>query len=147
MSEWPHAAIRQVSMQYIRKHCMNQHEWRFTAIDSLDPHLLSLATLTSGELPIVSCYIDSRRWYVMSTERVFGQYEAASFDTSPLDISAWHWGDFKHRGLSEIETMRLVIGGASEIRAAYETGPASMAPIYYARFWEIKYPILHKFAV
>jgi len=34
----------------------------------------------------------------------------------------------------------------SRLRATlqYETGRASMAPIYYFRYWSIKYPILGK---
>lgn len=38
--------------------------------------------------------------------------------------------------------MVLRLADGSEDRLAFETGFASMAPIYAQRFWDIKYPIL-----
>lgn len=40
----------------------------------------------------------------------------------------------------DIEDIITIVGCSS--RASSETGYASMAPIYYERFWDIKYPML-----
>jgi hypothetical protein len=40
--------------------------------------------------------------------------------------------------------MTLRFAGGEETVLQYETGRASMAPIYYIRYWKIKYPILDK---
>ena len=44
--------------------------------------------------------------------------------------------------MSELMRLRLANGRVLELE--YETGPASMAPIYYFRYWTVKYPILAK---
>lgn len=80
----------------------------------------------------------------MTTARIFGIARGSQFDCSPLDVTQWRWGDFKHAGRSEIETATFAMSNGSHLRIPYETGPASMAPIYYERFWTIKYPILEK---
>ena len=54
-------------------------------------------------------------------------------------------GDFKHMGRSEVETATLALADGTHIRVPYETGYASMAPLYYERFWIIKHPVLEKF--
>jgi hypothetical protein len=47
-------------------------------------------------------------------------------------------------GPSGVETATLALADGTHIRVPYETGYASMAPICYQRFWDIKYPVLHK---
>jgi hypothetical protein len=47
-------------------------------------------------------------------------------------------------GRSEVETAILALNDGTHIRIPYETGYASMAPIYYERFWAIEYPVLDK---
>jgi hypothetical protein len=80
----------------------------------------------------------------MTTARIFGVARGSQFDFSPLDVAQWRWGDFKHAGRSEVEIATFAMSNGTHLRIPYETGPASMAPIYYEHFWTIKYPILEK---
>jgi len=81
---------------------------------------------------------------VMTSSRVLGVFQGSRFNVSPLDVSQWRWGDFKHAGRSEVETATLALANGTHIKIPYETGPAAMAPIYYERFWTIQYPVLDK---
>ena len=40
--------------------------------------------------------------------------------------------------------MTLHLADGSDVNLEYETGKASMAPIYYLIFWKLKFPILDK---
>jgi hypothetical protein len=142
MSEWPHKVIQAALVQYIRGHATKQTDWRFTQLEVLHDALARVIQLEAGELCVVSCFIDAQRWYVMSTQRVFGIYRGSRFDFSPLQIRKCTWGDFKHEGRLEIEVAEIALTTGANVTLAYEAGFASMAPIYYERFWHSRYPAL-----
>jgi len=141
---WPHEQIHSVALRYIRKHTLNEAEWRFTTIDALGQRLARIVQLDPVERAIVTCFVDAQRWYVMTSSRVFGVLQGSRFNCSPLDVRQWRWGDFKHGGRSEVQTATLALANGTHMRVPYETGPAAMGPIYYERFWSIKYPVLDK---
>jgi hypothetical protein len=140
--EWPHEKIRSVALRYIKKAAMKEAEWRFTCLDVLPERLVRIVPLDTQERPIVTCFIDAQRWCAMTTARIFGVLRGTRFDCAPLDVTQWRWGDFKRAGRSEVETATLALANGTHVRLAYETGPAAMAPIYYERFWTMKYPVL-----
>jgi hypothetical protein len=142
--DWPHEKIRSAALRYITKHTMKEPEWRFTCLDGLPERLVRIVQLDANERPIVTCFVDAQRWYAMTTARVFGVFRGSRFDCSPLDVTQWRWGDFKHAGRSEVAMATFALASGTHIRVAYETGPAAMGPIYYERFWTIKYPVLDK---
>ena len=144
MSNWPHDKIHSAALRYIRKHATQEAEWRFTRVDAVAGQLARVVRLDPDERPLVSCFIDAQRWYLMTTVRVFGVVRGFQFDCSPLDVTQWRWGDFKHAGRSEVEIATLAMANGTHFRIPYETGSAAMAPIHYERFWTIKYPILEK---
>jgi hypothetical protein len=144
MSDWPHDKIHTVALRYIRKHVAKESDWRFTHIDSLPERLSRIVRLHPNERCIVNCFIDAQRWYAMTTVRIFGVAQGSRFECSPLDVTQWRWGDFKHAGRSEVEIATLALADGTHLRVPYETGPASMAPIYYERFWTVEYPVLEK---
>jgi hypothetical protein len=123
---------------------MKESEWRFTFLDALPPRLVRIVPLNANERPIVTCFVDAQRWYAMTTARVFGIFRGSQFHCSPPDVTQWRWGDFQHAGRSEVEVATLSLASGTHIKVAYETGPAAMGPIYYERFWTIKYPVLEK---
>lgn len=143
-ADWPHEKIHSAALRYISEHSLKQSEWRFTCLGALPERLVRIVPLDTREQPIVCCFVDAQRWYAMTTARIFGVLRGSRFDCAPLDITQWRWGDFKHAGRSEVETATLSLANGSHVRLAYETGPAAMAPIYYERFWKIKYPALDK---
>ena len=144
MSDWPHEKIHTAALRYIKKHAPTESAWRYTRVDTLTAQLARIARLDTNEKPIVSCFIDAQRWYVMTTARVFGVVRGSQFDFSPLDVTQWRWGDFKHAGRAEVEVATFSLKDGTHLRVPYETGPAAMAPIYYERFWTSQYPILDK---
>lgn len=146
MSEWPHSVIHAAVLQYIRGHATKQSNWRFTQLEVLHDALARVIQLETGELCVVSCFIDAQRWYVMTTGRVFGIYRGSRFDFSPLQIRKCTWGDFKHEGRLEIEVAEVLLTTGHKITLAYEAGFASIAPIYYERFWHSRYPALDRVA-
>jgi len=143
-TDWPHEKICSAALRYITKHTMKESPWRFTCLDSLPERLGRIVQLEARERPVVTCFIDAQRWYAMTTARVFGVLHGSRFDCSPLEVTQWRWGNFKHNGRSEVETATLALASGTHIRLAYETGSAAMGPIYYERFWTIKYPVLDK---
>ena len=146
MADWPHSAIRTAALFYIRKHVMKESEWRWTAVDRLHEEITLFAKLDADELPIVSCYVDEKTWYVMTTSQIRGAHNSHLFNVSPLNIKDWHWGNFKRR-VPQLDYACFMLNSGSRIEMMYEAGPAAMAPIYYERFWYVKYPVLHKLAV
>jgi hypothetical protein len=142
---------------YIRKHCMHEGKWRYTRLLALGSPTSSKVVLARGELGIVSCEISQESWYFMTSRRLTGQCKHMRFDAQALDIDEWKWGDFKtgrtceairEEGWGPLNLEPKV--GDAKIRCRsgvehsfqYETGHASMAPIYYAHFWTVKYPAL-----
>jgi len=143
-SDWPHDKIRSASLAYIRKTCGERGRLAFTRLDALPERLARIVQLDPGEHSVVNCFIDAQRWYVMTTGRIFGWPAALDSGCSPLDVTQWRWDDFKHGGRSEVEVATFSLANGTHLRISYETGHAAMAPIYYERFWTIKYPILDK---
>jgi hypothetical protein len=144
--DWPHEKIRSIALGYIRKHCMKEDEWRFTRLDSLPERLTRIIHVEEPERAIVSCFVDGLNWSAMTTTRMFGVCRGSQFSCSPLDVRHWRWGDFKHSGRSEVEVATLALANGTHVKVPYETGAASMAPIYYERFWTTKFKVLDKLA-
>jgi hypothetical protein len=142
MSDWLHEKIHAAALRYIREHATRESEWRFTVLDALPQQLGRVVHLDADERAIVTCFVDSLRWCAMTTSRVFGVYRGSTFSCSPLDVTQWRWGDFKHGGRSEVEVATFSMAGGTHIKVPYETGPAAMGAIYYERFWTLKYPVL-----
>lgn len=135
MSDRPHEKIRSDCLAYIRKHATNEPDWRFTRLDALPERLGRIAQLDAGELSIVSCFIDAQRWYVMTTARVFGLASGTRFNFAPLEVSQWRWGDFKGAGREPVGVATLALANGTHLRVPFETGYASMAPVYYGQYW------------
>jgi hypothetical protein len=143
MSDWPHSVIQAALLQYIRSH-VKQSNWRFTQLAEVHDALARVIQLDPGELCVVSCFIDGQRWYVMTTTRVFGIYRGSRFEFSPLQVRKCTWGDFKQEGRVQIEVAEVQLIGGDKITMAYEAGFASIAPIYYERFWHTRYPAIER---
>ncbi len=144
MDDWPDRKIRNNAEWYICKHAMHPESWRHTRLAKHHPDVIHRAVLQDGELPIVSSYISDSSWYVLTTRRIIGAYAGDSVELSATDVCSDKFGNFKGYGTAQTEVMALTNNGKRTSRLEYETGKASMAPIYYFRFWSIKYPIINK---
>lgn len=125
---------------------MKESEWLYTIVDSLHESIHDQIQLEDAELPLVSFYFDSSNWWAMTTSRCVGTHSGEPFSVDPATDTEWVWGNFKHDLKAELETVRVTRDDGTTADFLYETGYAAMAPIHYQRFWEIKYPILHKLA-
>jgi hypothetical protein len=75
---------------------------------------------------------------------VFGIYRGSRFQFSPLQVRRCTWGDFKQEGRVQIDVAEVELIGGQKVTLAYEAGFASIAPIYYERFWHTRYPTLER---
>ena len=144
MIDWPDAKIRSTALWYIGKHLMDPPTWRYTLAGDAQPDVLGRAELEPGELPLVSFLLSKTSWYLLTTRRVIGEYSARRVGVAVLDVLETRFGNFKGHGGAELELMALRLAGEQVAELQYETGLASMAPMYYFRYWKIKYPILDK---
>lgn len=144
MSDWPDEKIRSTSLRYITKHLMDTSTWRATVVGAMHPELGLSVEMKPGESPIVSCFHSEASWYVLSTRRVLGACRGRAVDLAVLDVAKQSFGDFKGHGGSATEFMNLESANGQSAWLEYECGKASMAPIYYFRYWTIKYPVLNK---
>jgi len=88
--------------------------------------------------------INEFSWYTLTTERVIGVFGSHAVRERANDIETVDFGNFKGYGDRFTEIMTLSLGDNKKYRLEYETGSASMAPIYYFKFWDIKFPIIDK---
>jgi len=144
MEDWPDEKIRSTALWYIGKHSMDPATWPYTLIGGSHAEVASRAELQLGELPLVSFFLSEESWYVLTTRRILGRFSGEPVEVPALDVLEDHFGNFKGFRGRETEIMRLKLVGGGEVRLEYETGRASMAPIYYFRYWKIKFPILDK---
>jgi hypothetical protein len=144
MNGWPHAKIRTTALAYIGKHCMNPDTWRFTLIGDAHPGVITHARLEHDEAPLVSFWLGEESWYLFSTRRILGSYGGKNVEAAALDVREDHFGDFKGIQGAELELMYLHLDSGFDAVLQYETSKASMAPIYYFRYWHVKYPVLDK---
>jgi hypothetical protein len=134
--------IARICSASIRKHSMDVASWLYTRLDAPHPEIASLVHLKNDELPIVSFFFSSASWYLLTSRRVIGQYFGCNVDISASDITQTSFGNFKGDGEKAIEVAIIATSNKLEARIEYETGKASMAPIYYFQFWSGKFPHL-----
>jgi hypothetical protein len=144
MSVWPDAKICSTALWYIGKHAMDPPTWRYTLLGDAHPEVRGRAELELGELPVVSFFLLAECWYVLTTRRVVGTYSGRRVKAATLDVLKTRFDNFKGYGGAELEVMTLRLPDGVEAELQYETDRASMGPIYYFRYWKIKYPILDK---
>jgi hypothetical protein len=144
MTDWPDKKIRTVAQWYIEKASMDPATWRFTLIGTVHPAVSERITMQEGELPLVSCFFSDANWYLFTTRRMLGSYRSQQVAVVPTEIVEEKFGNFKGYRGEETNLLTLTLPDGRTMQLEYETGKASMAPIYYVRFWKIKYPVLDK---
>ncbi|ULH18375.1 hypothetical protein MF271_22440 (plasmid) [Deinococcus sp. KNUC1210] len=141
---WPDADLHRGMLHSIHKSSMNHTAWRYTRLDTIHDELREIITLEQGEMPIVSSYIDSDRWYLLTSRYVWSGLAGYMTKTPGPNIAHSASGNFKGFGQQETERMVLQLHDGAEVHFDFETGFASMAPIYYTRYWTLKFPALFK---
>ena len=144
MGDWPDEKIRSTALWYIGKHSGDPATFRYTLVGESHPEVARHVELPPSELPLVSFFLSEESWCLLTTRRILGCFSGQGIEIAALDVLEDRFGNFKGRGGRETEIMTLQVVGGGEVRLEYETGRASMAPIYYFRYWKIKFPILEK---
>jgi len=134
---WPDQSAREIAVASIRRHSMNPEEWVSTSIAILRSELESLVLLHDLELPLASAFISAQSWYAFTTRRIVACHAGTVREIDPRYGIESRFGNFKGLGGIPLEicTVRSISTG-DFMDYEYETGKASMVPIYACMFWE-----------
>ncbi len=121
---------------------MDMDTWKYTRIDNIHPEIIKQKV--KKDYVVLSCAIDEENWWLATVDEIIGKYNGLQFKFNPKSNFNEKSGNFKGYGDIEAETMEITVPKSDVIKFYYETGKASMAPIYYLRFWRFRYPVIAK---
>ena len=146
--------IQDVALGYIRKHVVGGgSKWPSTTVGVLHPALVNRLHLEDGELVLVSAFFSDDSWYAFTTWRIVSQFRGAAYLIDPSHGIRDDFGNFKGYGVDNGAGAGAVPREVATITAAdtedvarfeFETWHASMLPIYAARYWIVKHPVIDK---
>jgi len=131
MHDWSDEKIRNIMNWHIERYSMEPETWQFTRLTNHHPEVLKLCNLNPGELPIVTSFITNLSWYALTTRRIIGTYYGCFVDVRTTDVTKIRFINFKGYGGNQTEIMTLKIIDMPDAQLEFETGVASMAPIYF----------------
>lgn len=134
------AKLARLCIAYIERASMRQDTWAHTMLSNVDLRVVDQYALEPGELPIVSSYMSSTSWFILTSRMVVGCYLTQTIKVPTRDVQSVDFGPFKG---NSVGVMILSTGETEKIRLEYEAGAASMAAIHYFQFWKRKVPYLH----
>ena len=130
---------------------MNPEEWRFTCASGLHRLFATEFSALPGELVVASAILSPENWYVFTTRRLVSCFKSHQGEADLSKLQRTEFGNFKGYGVKPVQLAEIPaevatfnFSDGSELQIEYETGKASMVPIYAAKFWQQKYPILDK---
>jgi hypothetical protein len=143
--------IHDIAVALIRRHSAEPSAWRSTNIGVFDSRIDRHLRLSPGELVLVCGFVSDNSWYVFTTRRIVSSYAGRVATLDPRRGVKCDFGNFKGYAhsrdiqLGAIPTETAIIKNSEcNIRLEFETGYPSMAPIYAAKYWSQKHPILNK---
>ena len=144
--------IHDIAVAYILKHSANLAK-SATLIGAPHPSLVPHLTLAEGERVLVSAFFSKSSWYVFTTRRITSQFQGVLHSLDPChgitddfpNFKGFKPGNHSKPGAVPREVATICTADNSDsVRFEFETWEAAMAPIYAARYWDRKHPILHK---
>lgn len=142
--------IRNHALVYLRKGT-RRFAYGPTVAGVLHPQLSGVLQLEDGELVIVSAFLTSVSWYAFTTRRIISQYDDRRQSLNPALGFSTDFGNFK--GLDDKRQLGAIprqvatftsLTSGDVVRLEYQTGEASMLPIYAARYWSVRHPVIEK---
>jgi len=143
MNGWPDSKIFNNAIWDIRRHSMAPENWTNTRIENYHEFITKHLDASSGELAIVTAKTLASNWYALTSRRIIGQFENASFDIPAERITKGNFGP-NAKGFRDVKIEVATIShlDGPPISLEFETGRAWMAPEYYISWWIRKFPIL-----
>ena len=128
------------AMHYIEGHCIEPERWKYTLLRKLPQKASDFVQMEAEELPLVSAFFHEESWYAFTTKLLYTHNQAGSNSIDLRRPFSYSLGDFKGNSGPERDICSIELENGEVTHFHYETGKASMAPIYALRFWLIKYP-------
>lgn len=131
-----------IAVASVRRHSMTPDQWEHTVIGCVHPKLASSLDFLPGELPIASGFFSQTSWWLISTQRVVSQHDGERRELDPRYGIEHVFGNFK--GIKSSDSPRAPKTEVATVTSQktrecvsfeFETGRASMAPIYACMFW------------
>jgi len=120
---------------------MHECSWEMTLLDDFHDPIHSKVVLKEDEYPLVSFFAGEADWTLYTTHRMVGEASGVRTEINRNEYGRTEFGNFK-QDLDSPRVTEAIVRNQTEIHLfLYESGYASMAPIYYFRFWTIKWPI------
>jgi hypothetical protein len=141
--------IHNIAVASIRRRSIEPGKWIHTQIATLHSELNNCFALEPDELPIVSAFFSPESWYIFTTRRITSFHNGNLLALNPTQGLECHFGNFKgypigsntYRPTVQTEIATITASHTNTtIQFKYETGNASMAPIYAAKYWQQKHP-------
>ena len=136
--------IHDIAVAMIRRKSISPEEWQFTCIGGLHRFFAAEISVLPGELVVASAIVSPDNWYVFTTRRLVSCFQGQRSEAKLSNLQTFEYGNFKGYGAKPTEVATAKFFDGSEVQIKYETGKASMAPIYAARYWQQKNPSLEK---
>lgn len=119
---------------------MRVESWKMTLLDQCHDPIARQVVLEPGELPVISFFASDGNWTLYTTHRLLGEKAGVRTEIAAPDFKGVAFGDLK-QGLGSPVVEAVMRCGEIRRVFLYESGYASMAPIYYFRFWSLKWPV------
>lgn len=133
--------IRDRSLKLIRESSMNVDAWDMTLLNRCHNAISSILPLKDGEYSLISFYAASGDWTLYTTRRIVGEVNGVRFECESSEYGAVDFGNFKLSLDSPQVAIAKIRTENGDVQFRYETGYASMAPINYFKFWNLKWPV------
>jgi len=131
-----------IAVASVRRHSMDSDSWKHTVIGELHPGIAAIWELAPNEQVIASGFFSKANWWAITTRQVASKFQGEASTLDPRFGIESEFGNFKgikrseapEAQATEVATVKLS-SGAAQVRFEFETGKASMAPIYGCMFW------------
>lgn len=133
--------IRERCLKLIHASSMHVNAWEMTLLDRCHDPIASTVQLDDDEYPLVSFFAGTGDWTLYTTHRLVGEASGKRAEVGRSEFGSTNFGDFKLDLDSPRVTEATIHTKHGTELFLYESGYASMAPIYYFKFWSMKWPV------
>lgn len=133
--------IRERCLKVIRKASMHENSWEMTLLNRCHDPIASAFQMDDSEYPLVSFFAGTRGWTLYTTHRLVAEASGKRTEIWFSEFGSTDFGNFKQDLDSPRVTEATIHTNQGKELFLYESGYASMAPIYYFRFLSLKWPV------